>query len=117
MDMDFIRIPRRPTPEQLLEAIVQIVPEFALHWERPGNDSLNVDVVFKGQVWELSDTQRRMLFEFVEKCVVTDPYAGRGVSNAACTCFLENLAGEGDLSRAIAPYLGTKSKEYFDEWN
>ncbi len=130
MDNDFIRVQRHPTPEELLQAIVKITPEFALHWERPDNyfrnqgGSFSVHGVFaelttylKVGFGKLSDAQRRTLFEFIEKCVLTDPNSDSGVSNAACTCFLENLAGECDLSQAIAPYLGMKSKEYFDEWN
>lgn len=128
--VDFIRVQRRPTPEELLRGLVQVVPEFALHWKRPDNYFLNDDGSFsvhgvfaefttylKDSFGKLSDMQRRTLFEFVEKCVLTDPNSDSGVSSAACTCFLENVAGEGDLSRAIAPYLGAKSKEYFDKWN
>lgn len=130
MDDDFIRVQRRPTPEELLKTLVQIVPEFTLHWERADNYFRNDDGTFsvhgvfaeltsylRDSFWKLSDAQRRLLFEFIEKGVLTDPNSQSGVSNAACTCFLENVAGEGDLSRAIAPYLGTKSKEYFDKWN
>src|SRR5262249_39290220 len=130
MDKDFIRVERHPTPEELLQSLAQILPEFALHWERPDNYFRNDDgsfslhgvfaeltAFFKDGFWNLSDTQRHTLFEFVEKCVLTDPNSHSGVSNAACTCFLENVAGEGALSRAIDPYLGTKSKEYFDKWN
>ena len=130
MDKDFIRVQRHPTPKELLQALVQIAPEFAVHWESPDNCFRNDDGSFsahgifaeltayiRGSFGKLSDTQRRMLFEFIEKCVLTDPDSHSGVSNAACTCFLENVAGEGDLSQAITPYLGAKSKEYFDKWN
>jgi hypothetical protein len=130
VENDFIRVQRHPTPDELLKALVQIVPEFAQHWGRPdncflkNNGSFSVHGVFaelamylKDSFWKMSDVQGRALFEFVETCVLTDPNSDSGVSNAACTCFLENVAGEGDLSRAIGPYLGTKSKEYFDKWN
>jgi hypothetical protein len=57
------------------------------------------------------------LFEYVEECVKTDVHSESGVSNAACTCFLENLTGEGELSKNILRFMGEKSKEYFDKWN
>ena len=130
MENNFILIQPHPTPEELLKAVIQIVPEFASYWESPDNYFRNDDGSFSlhGVFAELtayvrdnfshfSDKQRHTLFEFVEKCVLLDPNPNSGVSNAACTCFLENLAGDGKLSEAIAPYLGVRSKEYFDEWN
>jgi hypothetical protein len=130
MEPNFVMTQQRPTPEDLLRALVEIVPGFLSGWESPDNcfreddGSFSLHGVFseftgylRGHFSELEDTTRRTLFEFVEQCVLIDPNSDSGVSNAACTCFLENLAGEGELSEAIGPYLGRKSKEYFDQWN
>jgi hypothetical protein len=130
MEPNFILVERHPTPEELLNAILHIVPEFGSCWESPENyfRSGNGDFTLHGVFAELSnyvrdmfanleETQRLALFALVEKCVLTDPNSDTGVSNAACTCFLENLAGEGALSQAITLYLGPKSKAYFNEWN
>jgi hypothetical protein len=123
-------VERRPTPEELLNAILNIVPEFGSNWESPDNYFRSDDGTFtlngvfaefshyvRDAFSNLGESQRLSLFELVEKCVRTDPNSDSGVSNAACPCFLENLAGEGRLSQPIAPYLGPKSKLYFDDWN
>jgi hypothetical protein len=130
MEPNFILAGRHPTPEDLLDAILQIAPEFDSYWKSPENPfrSDDGDFTLHGVFAELShclkdvfsnleESRRMALFALVEKCVLTDFNSDNGVSNAACTCFLENLAGEGALSEAIALYLGPSSKAHFDEWN
>ncbi|UCE07411.1 MAG: hypothetical protein JSW07_05100, partial [bacterium] len=118
------------TPKELLENLVQITPEFLSAWNKEDNlfidkdGSLSVHGVFtefssfiRDNFSLLDENRRKKLFDYIEECVNTDIYSENGVSNAACTCFLENLAGEGVLSNTILKYLGVQSKKYFDKWN
>jgi hypothetical protein len=129
MEINFISVMRKPSPQELLRAVLQLLPDFADYWGKPTNYFRDSDGSFslhglfseltnyvKANFDKLDDVKRHALFKFVEECVVIDPQSESGVSNAACTCFLENLAGEGDLSQSIVSYLGIKSKEYFDNW-
>jgi hypothetical protein len=128
MTPDFIHITQRPTPDELLAQLCELVPGFGGAWR----DSLFVgqdgSFTFHGVFSEFSSYVRNHFAEFdedtwskllgyVEGCVVTDIQSEAGVSNAACTCFLENIAGEGELSRVVSPYLGPESRKYFDQWN
>jgi hypothetical protein len=130
MKNDFIIVTRHPTPKELLENIVQIAPEFLSAWNNEDNLSINEDGSFSvhGVFAEFSsfirdnfslldENRRKKLFDYIEECVNTDIHSENGVSNAACTCFLQNLAGEGTLSNTILKYLGVESKKYFDKWN
>jgi hypothetical protein len=130
MEPDFILVERHPKPEELLNSILKIVPEFGSTWESPDNHFRSgggtftlhgcfaqLSLYVRDSFLSLDETQRSSLFELVEKCVLTDPNSDSGVSNAACTEFLENLAGAGALSQAISRYLGPKSKAYFDDWS
>jgi hypothetical protein len=130
MKNDFIIVTRHPTPKELLENLVQIAPEFQSAWNNEDNlfidedGSFSVHGVFaefssfiRDNFGLLDENRRKKLFDYIEKCVTTDIHSENGVSNAACTCFLENLAGEGVLSNTILKYLGVESKKYFDKWN
>ena len=110
MSGDFVRVTRRPTPDELLARVSESVPGFGAAW--PGSLFLEEDGSFTvhGVFSELSSYVRDHfpefaqgtwtgLFQYVEQCVTTDVHSQDGVSNAACTCFLENIAGEGELSR------------------
>ena len=117
-----------PTPDELLASLTRFVPEFEVEWKRSNfrneDGSFTVHGVFaefsaffRDHVEEMEESTRRDLFTFVEDCVTTDPTSEAGLSNAACTCFLENLAGEGKISDLVSKYLGPESKAYFDKWN
>jgi hypothetical protein len=112
MDNDFVRVQRHPTPEELLQALLQIAPQFALHWDRPDNYFRSEDGSFS-----VHGVFAELLFEFIEKCVLTIQIHRVESRTQHARVFSKNMAGEGDLSRAITPYLGTQSKEYFDKWN
>ena len=114
MKAEFTRVTRRPTPDELLAKLCGLVPSFADAWETSlfvGKDgSYTVHGVFSELSWfvrdhfaELDSDTRTRLFQYVEQCVTTDVHSESGVSNAACTCFLENIAGEGELSRGVLP--------------
>ena len=128
--MNFSLVTRHPTPQNLLRRLFELVPGFQSQWDTPDNLFINDDgsftvhgvfSVFSGYVREefgsFDQTTRSNLFQYIEECVNTDIHSDAGVSNAVCTCFLENLAGEGALSEEIRRHLGPESKKYFDEWN
>jgi hypothetical protein len=130
MKNDFIIVTTHPTPEELLENLVQIAPEFLSAWNNEDNlfidkdGSFSVHGVFtefssfmRDNFGLLDENRRKKLFDYIEECVTTDIHSENGVSNAACTCFIEDLAGEGVLSNTILKYLGVESKKYFDKWN
>lgn len=130
MKNDFIIVTRHPTPKELLENLVQIAPEFLSVWNNEDNLFIDEDGSFSvhGVFAEFSsficdnfglldENRRKKLFDYIEECANTDIHSENGVSNAASTCFLENLAGEGALSNTILKYLGVESKKYFDKWN
>jgi hypothetical protein len=130
MKNDFIIVTRHPTPKELLENLVQIAPEFLSAWDNEDNlfidedGSFSVHGVFtefssfiRDNFGLLDENRRKKLFDYIEECVNTDIHSEYGVSNAACTCFIENLAGEGTFSNTILKYLGVESKKYFDKWN
>ena len=125
---DFTRVTRRPTPEELLAQLCEFLPGFGAAWRDSlfvGEDgSFTVHGVFsefssyvRDHFPEFGEHTWSELFVYVERCVATDKHSENGVSNAACTCFLENIAGEGELSRVVSPYLGPESRKYFDQWN
>ncbi len=127
MAEDFTIVTRHPTPQELLARLFEFVPGFRAAWqdslfvEKDGSFSMHgVFSEFSTYVHahfpEFDEATWKGLFDYIEQCVTTDVHSGAGVANAACTCFLENIAGEGLLSRTVAPYLGPESRKYFDEW-
>jgi len=130
MKNNFTIVTRHPTPKELLENLVRITPEFLSAWNNEDNLFINEDGSFsvhgvfaefssfiRNNFSLLDENRRKKLFDYIEQCVNTDIHSENGVSNAACTCFLENLAGEGALSDTILKYLGVQSRKYFDKWN
>jgi hypothetical protein len=114
-------------PQELLDAAFSMIPTFRLYWQSPDNVFINSDGSYSHcsvfaqlshylpeHISDLKGPDLSTLFNFVETCIVNKQ---EGLSNAACTCFLENLASEGALSQTISPYLGKRSKEYFANWN
>ena len=63
----------------------------------------------------IGEAARIRLFAFVERCVYGELGADGEVSNAACTCFLENVTNEAQSLR-LRTYLGPHSRAYFDQW-
>jgi hypothetical protein len=128
MTPEFVRVTRQPTPEELLAELCRLVPGFSAAWRSSlfiaEDGSFTVHGVFsefssyvRTHFSEFDADTWTKLFRYVEQCVNTDRYSQDGVSNAACTCFLENLASEGDLSRTVLQYLGAESRNYFEHWN
>lgn len=115
------------TPEINLEKLSAIFPDFAVHWAHDGNLATkpNGTFTFCGLFLEFTqyvresfsganEHQRLALFSLVEQCVSD---SNDDLDTAACACFLENIAGEGELSATVQPYLGPRSKAFFDQWN
>ncbi len=118
-------------PNELLEQLTSFVPGFEAAWWNSLFVGVDGSFTAHGVFSEFSyyvrthfvefdvDTWKK-LFHSVEQCVLTDlsdSHSQAGVSNAACTCFLENIAGEGQLSHVVSRYLGPESRKYFDHWN
>ncbi len=130
MDNNFQIVTEHPTAQELLAMLFGLTPKFKCHWESDDNLSVERDGSYsvhgifaefsnfiRDNFSEMEESVRKELFLTIEKLVNTNPSFSGGVSNAACACFLENLAGEGELSETIRTYLGPKSRKYFDEWN
>jgi len=128
MSNDYQIVTRHPTPAELLDKLVQFAPDFAEVWKTSlfinDDGTFTVHGVFaefshfvRDNFDKIVDADRHALFNFVEECVKIEAHSDSGISNAVCTCFLENIAGEGELSRLIRQYLGPESMKYFDEWN
>jgi|SRR6185437_1960262 len=102
METDFILIRRRPTPDELLKAVIQIVPEFATHWEAPDNYFRNDDGSFSLHAVILE------LMNYVKNAFRNLDYNQR---RSLAELFQKHAEIEMRL------YLKTKSKEYFNIWN
>ena len=109
-------------PQQLVERLTAILPQFADHWTSPDNLFRGDDGSFtfcgvfaacshlvRDHYQQLSPEQRRSLADFVEECM-TPPVTDLGT--AAATCFLENLAYE-TFSRDLQGYLCGHALEFF----
>jgi hypothetical protein len=125
---DFVHVTRRPAPDDLLAQLREIVPGFGAAWQKSlfvkDDGSFTLHGVFsefssyvRAHFGEFDENTWSMLFRYVEQCVTTDVHSQAGMCNAACTCFLENIAGEGELSRIVSRHLGPESQKYFDQWN
>jgi hypothetical protein len=128
MTTEFTRITRHPTPDEILARLFEFAPGFRSAWPHShfvaADGSFSVHGVFaefssyvRTHFCDMDDETWKKLFKYVEECVTADIHSDSGVSNAACTEFLENIAGEGELSRTVLPYLGPESRKYFDQWN
>jgi len=129
------------TKENLKQCIISLYPGFETVWESKNNHHINDDGsftycgvfaafsnYFREHIAEFSDEQLRTLFEHMEtwqrsEVHVTPQQWIKGdvsdeikLSNAACTCFLENIAGEG-LTKTIKPYLRPKSLAYYANYD
>jgi hypothetical protein len=130
MDNNFQILTEHPTAKELLSILFGLIPNFKSHWESDSNFFVESDGIYsvhgifsefsnfiRDNFSEIDESVRKELFLTVEKLVNTNPNFSGGVSNAACTCFLENFTGEGEFSETIRSYLGPKSRKYFDEWD
>lgn len=121
------RIIKQPPPREVLNRLLENVPAFARSWSeslfKEDDGSFTAHGVFATFSWyfrdhfgELTEDARRGVFNFVEECVSFEKEISEGVSNAAGTCFLENIAGDKELAD-VSKYLGPESREFFERWN
>ena len=114
--------------EELLEFFVSLFPDFEIVWKsednlfREGRDYTFHGLCAKfGQYFQedfcsFSEHQLTKLFRRIEEIIESDKNGKNNLSNAVCTCFLENLA-QTETGNFTKKYLGKASKKYFDYWN
>jgi hypothetical protein len=67
---------------------------------------------FKTNFQSFSEDNLSILFDQIETSLEYED----DIYNAICTCFLENIAGEGYTSK-LKNYLGKKSLDYYQRWD
>ncbi len=109
--------------------IIKIIPDFKKYWEKEDNYSVNQNgtFTFHGLFSEFTSFFREnyenninvleKLFVFIEECSNIDIHSESGLSNAVFTCFLENIADEGEISSTVGKYLGNNTKRFFEKLN
>lgn len=111
------------TPNAALETLSRLVPGFAAHWAK-GSLFIREDGTFSphGVFAECSAFVREEFPSLSKDSIegllafVNDAFEGRygeEISNAAATCFLENLAGETFHSQ-LAACLRSKARNFYD---
>jgi len=114
------------TPQAILERLVALFPEFAAHWDDPGNcfreddgsfNSYGVFAEFSGffrdRYEQLSPDQLGALGQLVSD------WAGSPddeLANAVATCFLEHVACE-RFSRGFRQHLSGEALRYYQLWD
>jgi hypothetical protein len=113
------------TPQELLSYLTALFPEFGPYWDAPGNCFRNDDgsytlhgvfseftSFFREHSERLTSDQLLALGAFVSECIVP---ADTDLSNAAATCFVENIAGE-DYAEEFAIFLKGAARKYYLSW-
>ena len=114
------------SPQELVDRVIALFPAFAARWNEPGNcfRDENGSFTLHG-VWAefshffrerhegLSGHEIATLGVFVSECVASDD---AGLSNAASTCFVENIVGE-ECERELLRHLTGKALEYHRAWS
>lgn len=112
------------TPPDLLTRLVTHLPDFAAHWDDPGNCFRNDDGAFNyyGLFAELASflggrrttkAERVAVGALLSECMAPSP---EEVDNAAATCFIEPVAGT-PLGRALRPHLTGEARRYYEVWD
>jgi hypothetical protein len=114
------------TPHALLDKLVTLFPDFRSYWDDPGNCFRDDDGSFTlhGVFAEFTSFFRERhaalvperiaaLGEFVSECMA--PADHNPLSNAAATCFVENIAGE-VCDRELSPHLTGEARRYWQAW-
>lgn len=122
------------TKEEVKNYLIELFPGFSEIWNsgdtlfRNGDGSYTYhglfsefSVYFRDNFRNFSDNQFRQLFSKIEEWEVREDENlekdnAQLLSNAAFTCFLENIAGEGFTER-IKPFMGKKSFEYYSHYD
>ena len=123
------------TKEQLKKFLVSLFPNFESAWNDPQNyfKENNGDYTYHGlfsefshyfrdhftdfnenQLWELFQSIER--WHVPEEGITGDVSDELILSNAAFTCFLENIASEG-LTESLKKFMGPKSFDYYSHYD
>src|SRR5688572_24619897 len=115
------------SPEQLYVRLIEIFPDFANYWNLPNNCFIEEDGSFtlhglfsefssfiRDRVLELPSEDLHKLGEFLEECLAL-PEPNR-LSNAAATCFIEDLSHQ-DFTPRLAEHFGERAREELDNLN
>jgi len=114
--------------EEFKKWLMSEFPGFQEQWESEENfHKENNEYTFHGLCSEFShffidnvesidDTKLDKLFKLVESWVTRDSSNKLDISNALCTCFLENIA-KTKAGEKAKRFMGKESKEYFNNWN
>jgi hypothetical protein len=113
------------TPQELLNRLVALFPDFRAYWDDPGNCFRDDDGSFTlhGVFAEFTSFYRERhasfppdrvaaLGAFVSECMAS---ADADLDNAAATCFVENIAGE-ECDRELARHLTGEARRYWQTW-
>lgn len=113
---------------QLRNLLVELYPAFRSQWESavnlnregqaftPHGLCSEFSSFFVEQSLPLNELAAASLFREVEHLVASDPSDKDPVSNALCTCFLENIA-QTPVGQASVPFMGPASLRYFEFWH
>ena len=114
------------TPQELLDRLAALFPDFRAYWDAPDNcalyddGSFNLHGVFMEFTWFFEERHAALpadrvaaLGAFVSECMAApgDPPLG----NAAATCFVENIAGK-PCDRELAPHPIGDARRYWRAW-
>jgi hypothetical protein len=113
-------------PAALVERVVALFPEFQAHWDDPSNCFRDDDGkftlhgvfavfthFFKDRHASLPPDRIAALGAFVSHCMES---GSEDLGNAAATCFVENIAGEG-CDRELSRHLTGAARTYWRFWS
>jgi hypothetical protein len=113
------------TPQALLDRLVALFPEFRAYWDGPANYFRDDDGsftlhgafavfshFFRERHRSLQPDQVAALGALVSDWMASPDEA---LSNAAATCFVENVAGE-ECDWVLARHLTGEARRYWEAW-
>lgn len=114
------------TPDELLTALDAVLPGFKKRWNKQDSGwsfsfcglFMELTDYVRDHFHQMSEEKRQRLMNFVESLLLdVGDQAYDELDNAACTCFLENLASVPPLSAELRRYMGPKSTDFFNDWD
>jgi hypothetical protein len=116
----------RMSPRALIDRLVALFPDFRAYWDdtencyRDDDGSFTLHGVFAEFTSFYRERHARLpadrvaaLGAFVSECMA--PGDDGPLSNAAATCFVENIVGE-PCDRNLSPHLSGEAKRYWLAW-
>ena len=112
-------------PKDLLDRLVELIPDFETDWTGPGNCSRHEDGTFTlhGVFNEFSHFFREhyakfggdriaALGAFISRCMSSND---DDLDNATATCFIENIANE-KSGKALAQHFTGEAQAFWRRW-